>query len=98
MLPARVLDERLPNQKTISLARLLRLEPAQAEFGSIVHTIKQLLGLRTFMIFVYCISIIIEDVCLLAMLRHCLVLGNILRADGPSLGFNTKYCGFLAVL
>jgi hypothetical protein len=40
VLPARLLDERLPTQKIISLAGLLRLAPVKAEFGKIGSTIK----------------------------------------------------------
>lgn len=40
VLPSKVLDEKLPNQKTISLAVLLRLGPMKADFGSIASTIK----------------------------------------------------------
>ena len=44
VLPARTLDERLPNQKTLSLAGLLRLGPVKAEFGGIDSTIKRLIA------------------------------------------------------
>jgi hypothetical protein len=43
VLPSKVLDEKLPTQKTISLAGVLRLEPMKAEFGGISRVIKQLM-------------------------------------------------------
>lgn len=43
VLPACVLDERMPNQKTLSLAGLSRLGPEKAEFGSIGGVIKDVL-------------------------------------------------------
>ena len=39
---SRVLDEKLPTQKTINLAGLLRLGPVKMEFGGIRNTIKDL--------------------------------------------------------
>ena len=41
-LSSRVLDEKLPTQKTINLAGLLRLGPVKMEFGGIRNTIKDL--------------------------------------------------------
>src|SRR5215216_807098 len=43
VLLSKVLDERLPTQKTISLAGLLRLGPVKAEFGSMGGIIKDIL-------------------------------------------------------
>lgn len=39
VLPSRALDEKVPNQKTISLSGLLRLEPSKTAFGGIGETI-----------------------------------------------------------
>jgi hypothetical protein len=42
VLSSKVLDEKLPNQKTVSLAGLLRLGPTKAGFGNISRTIYDL--------------------------------------------------------
>jgi hypothetical protein len=44
VLPSKVLDDKLPTQKTLSLAGLLRLEPMKAEFGNIGKAIASILG------------------------------------------------------
>jgi hypothetical protein len=42
VLPSKVPDEKLPTQKTISLAGLLRLAPVKTEFGNIGKVIASL--------------------------------------------------------
>ena len=42
VLPAAVLNERLPNQKGISLATLLRLEPVKAAYGEIRAVVNEM--------------------------------------------------------
>lgn len=42
VLPSSVLDNRLPNQKTVSLAGLLRMGPVKVGFGNISSTIESL--------------------------------------------------------
>jgi len=44
VLPSHVLDARLPNQKTLGLAGLLRLGPVKAAFGDISRIIKNTFG------------------------------------------------------
>jgi hypothetical protein len=44
VLPAAVLNDRLPSQKGISLSTLLRLEPARAAFGDIAAVLDGLFG------------------------------------------------------
>lgn len=39
VLPSKVLNEKLPTQKTLSLAGLLRLEPTKTEFGNVKQAI-----------------------------------------------------------
>ncbi len=43
ILTSRILDEKIPNQKTITLSSLLNLNPIKAEFGQIRTTIERLL-------------------------------------------------------
>lgn len=40
VLPTKILDSKMPEQRTISLAALLRLHPARARFGSINESIE----------------------------------------------------------
>jgi hypothetical protein len=46
VLPGTVLDQKMPDQKTITLAMLLRFNPVKAEFGKIKEAIYSLLQLR----------------------------------------------------
>ena len=41
ILPTKVLNEKFPTQKTLSLSSLLKLNPSQVKYGEIHHAIKQ---------------------------------------------------------
>ncbi|CAN5415217.1 hypothetical protein BH10ACI1_BH10ACI1_35020 [soil metagenome] len=42
LLPSKILDEKIPQQKTISLAKLLKLEPCVAKYGDLAACVKKM--------------------------------------------------------